>query len=228
MWAPPGPADSVAAALDPVETARAAAFARAADRDRYATACWLVRTLVGRATGVDPAAVAIDRTCRHCGAGHGRPRVAAPLAVSVTHAGDRVGVALARGCTPVDGSDDDGAGVGLDVTAPGERATLARLARAFLAPSERAWAVSDDDRARAWAAKEAVLKAAGVGFRVEPDTVELAPAPDGALRLVAWPLAVAPDAVHLVALAPGARHTGTLAWVGPDRPRVRERLLPAP
>lgn len=235
VWAPPGASAAVVAMLDPVELDRLAAFARPADRDRYATGCWLVRTLVGRSLGSAPAAVAVDRTCRSCGAGHGRPRVTAPLAVSVTHAGDRVGVAVAHGAPPVVvGPSDDGSGVGLDVSAPDERAALAEVATTFLAPSERTWATSAEDRARLWVAKEAVLKAAGVGLRVDPATVEMAPvgpaagSGSGALRLAAWPLPVAPTEVHLVALSPGAGHTGALAWVGREGPRVREHLIPGP
>lgn len=213
VWAPSGPAAAVSAVLDPVERTRLSAFARSADRDRYATACWLVRTLVGRASGTAPAAVPVDRTCRTCGADHGRPRVTAPLAVSVTHAGARVGVAVAHGSTPV----LDGAGIGIDVSAPSERATVVDVAGSIVAPSERFWARSADDLVRLWVAKEAVLKAAGVGLSIDPSSVTLSRS-----GLVGWPLAVDPGSVHVVTLDPGDDHVGALAWIGPAAPRLRE------
>jgi 4'-phosphopantetheinyl transferase len=233
VWAPPGPVAAVSAVLDPVEQSRLSAFARSADRDRYATAAALVRVLVGRAIGVTPAAVPVDRTCRTCGAGHGRPRVTAPLAVSVTHAGARVGVAVAQGPTAV----LDGAGVGIDVSAPTERSTVVSVASSILAPTERAWAADDPDAlVRLWTAKEAVLKAAGVGLSVDPAAVELSPSsfvrssasvPDlrTELELVGWPLAVEPASVHVVGLAPGDGHVGALAWIGPEAPRLREERV---
>ncbi len=229
VWGPPGPAAAVSAVLDPVEIDRLSAFARPADQDRYATGAWLVRTLVARALGVDPAAVAVDRTCARCGAGHGRPRVTAPLAVSVTHAGARVGVAIASSASPV---DPDGAGLGIDVSAPGERDTVTAVASSILAPAE-GWADGPADRVRLWVAKEAVLKAAGVGLEVDPAAVAFAPlggatgTPSG-LRLAAWPLPVPVERVHLVALAPGADHTAALAWVGRAAPVVREHVLSEP
>ncbi len=226
VWTPPHPSAALASVLDPVETDRLAAFARAEDRDRYATGCWLVRALVGEASGTTPSAVVVDRTCRRCGGGHGRPRVEPPLAVSVTHSGERVGVALAHGGTSV--AVGDGAGVGLDVSTPEDRTIIEEVAQAVMAPAELAWATTEASRSQLWVAKEAVLKAAGVGLLIEPIDVVLKPTPDGTLALLRWPLPVRPFNVHILALAPGMGHGGALAWIGSRPPRLRERWVSGP
>jgi 4'-phosphopantetheinyl transferase len=78
--------------LDPVEARRAEGIASAADLGRFVVGAVLLRVAVAAATGQDPRAVSIDRTCDECGGAHGRPRVAG-LHVSVAHAGPLVLVA---------------------------------------------------------------------------------------------------------------------------------------
>ena len=81
--------------LDPIETRRRERFRQIGDHDRYALAAALLRMAVGQRAAVDPANVAVDRTCEHCGGPHGRPRLAvAGLEASISHSGDIVAVAL--------------------------------------------------------------------------------------------------------------------------------------
>ncbi|WP_068325764.1 4'-phosphopantetheinyl transferase family protein [Janibacter terrae] len=80
--------------LDPLEASRAAGIARPADLGRFVVGAWLLRVAVGAATGADPRAVVVDRTCTDCGGPHGRPIVDGVHA-SVAHAGPLVLVATA-------------------------------------------------------------------------------------------------------------------------------------
>ena len=69
--------------------------------------------------------------------------------------------------------------IGVDIVAESELTDWERLAEHFLAPDERReihMAPPQSRRglaARAWVAKEAVLKAAGYGLAVDPQAVEL-------------------------------------------------------
>ncbi|UUZ45490.1 hypothetical protein LP422_05065 [Janibacter limosus] len=89
------------AQLDPVEARRAEGIASAADLGRFVVGAVLLRVAVAAATGADPRAVSIDRTCDECGCPHGRPRVAG-LHVSVAHAGPPVVVATSPDPVGVD------------------------------------------------------------------------------------------------------------------------------
>jgi 4'-phosphopantetheinyl transferase len=137
--------------------------------------------------------VAVDRGCPRCGEPHGKPRLrgaAAGLEVSVTHSGRRVGLAVATAGV-----------VGLDVEQvepPRAFPYDAALTAAELA-GLRAVPPGQRDRAfvTAWARKEAVLKAAGIGLRLDPRRFAVAPAGRPA-ALLDWP----PDAPPLL---PGAR-----------------------
>jgi 4'-phosphopantetheinyl transferase len=155
-WA--GPDDDALAehaAIDPAEARRASSFREEVDRRRSAVAAVVVRLALGRRLDTSPALVRVDRTCRHCGAQHGPPRVAGDrLSVSVSHAGAAVVVAVSdRGpvgvdVEPVDGSDPE------------------PLMGVCLAPAERATGVTQAALLERWVAKEAVLKAAGEGLRL--------------------------------------------------------------
>lgn len=192
--------------------------------------------LVGRVTGVDPAAVTLDRVCPNCGeSGHGPLRVgfsaapdaAPPVHVSLARAGGRLALAVTAAGT-----------VGIDLESVAE---LGRspVADVVLSGAE-ARALADLDPGAAevtvavvWTAKEAVLKAAGVGLRVDPRDLTVAlPGPAGATAagwpvLADWPAAPFPPGhVHLLPLAAAAGLVGTVAVVRTDRPALR--MLPAP
>lgn len=211
-WADPRsrPVDELAAVLSDAEAERAAGLLRPEDRRRFVTAAWLLRTVVAAQLGTDPRAVAIHRRCPDCGGAHGRPRItgtARPLHVSVTHAGDRVAVAVCA------------AEVGVDV----EQISEAEISRSSLAPGE--WAALralPPYRRRAgfaamWVRKEAALKATGHGLRVPPERV-LVTGPQQPPELLAWPLDVPPRAVTLHTLDPGEGYVGAVAVISEGRP----------
>jgi 4'-phosphopantetheinyl transferase len=229
-WVRPRPFISCADVLDAVERARAARMAVVADRDRFATGCWLLRQIVGRALGTTASAAPVLRRCDECGRAHGRPRIEGwpDLRVSVTHAGERVGLALTRLGDDIVVDGPAGCGVGLDVEAASAGAHVREVEADIVGESEQVDLPTDAVlRTQAllgrWVTKEAVLKAAGTGLRVEPRTVVLAGTDP--LRLEQWPLEVEPERVHLRALHPGDGHVGALAVISGVVPRVREHLV---
>jgi 4'-phosphopantetheinyl transferase len=123
-----------------------------------------MRTVLGEALNADPATVTISRRCEHCGhPTHGRPTVpdAPGISFSLSHSGSFAVIALAAG----------GERVGVDVEEIRPRARLHALAARVLSDEEHAaWlALSGEaDRLcsflRAWTAKEAYLKALGIGI----------------------------------------------------------------
>ncbi len=123
-----------------------------------------LRTVLAETVGVDPGAVAISRRCEHCGhPTHGRPTLAGDdrISFSLSHSGSFGVIALAEG----------GARVGVDVEAVRPRSRLDALAARVLTDEERAgWLALDSDDARlrsfleSWTAKEAYLKALGIGI----------------------------------------------------------------
>ena len=118
-------------------------------------------------TGANAAAVRVGHLCPQCGsASHGRPWVevregyaARRLEASVARSGPHVVTALADVPVGVDVEDVAAVARGWDPTL-------------VLARDERA--DSDEDRARAWTRKEAVLKARGTGLATLMTTVVLA------------------------------------------------------
>lgn len=145
-------------------------LAARARRDRHGD-----RTLAGRAAlrlllahvlGEAPTRarnLAVERTCEHCGAPHGRPR-APGVSLSGSTSEDQVLVAVA----------EQDVQVGVDVQAlpttlwPGFDA-------AVLHPRERPGrrAAGLRSAVAVWTRKEAVLKAAGVGLRIDPSRIPL-------------------------------------------------------
>jgi len=192
--------------------------------DRAATTAGdhsLLVGLVARLTGVADASVALTQLCPRCGAtDHGAlritlagPAVGSPVHVSLARAGGLLAVAVTRAGP-----------VGIDLEAV---ADLARnpVADVMLSAAEAAgWAAlgrppTPVELAVLWTAKEAVLKAAGLGLRVDPRdlTMVLEPAADseagilGGGRLAAWPRS--PFDVRTVRLLPVSAPPGTVATV---------------
>jgi 4'-phosphopantetheinyl transferase len=145
--------------LDVGERARAEAFLRARDRERFVAAHVAFRCIVGSCLGVAPGDIEITRSCLHCGnPTHGKPRVSAPgavgagaLDVNLSHAGELAVVAIAA--AP--------ARIGVDV----------EQERPDLDWAEILGSPCPDARSglRRWARAEAVAKAAGLGLVVRPE-----------------------------------------------------------
>ncbi|MEC4016952.1 4'-phosphopantetheinyl transferase family protein [Streptomyces sp. H27-D2] len=149
--------------LDTTERARAAAFVRDVDRDRYVTAHVALRRILGAYLGADPARIAFIREpCPCCGAPHGRPAVeGTPLHFSLSHARELVLIGLAGVPVGVDVEEVPSPRTATDVAAtlhPTERTELSALP----APSRPA-AFS-----RCWTRKEAYLKGTGTGLAEDP------------------------------------------------------------
>ena len=178
--------------------------------------------LVARLTGVDAASVGLTQRCLHCGAGdHG------PLRVSIagsTAVAPRVSLARAAGRLALAVTAAGPVGIDLESLADLERAPLENVA---LSPAEAATLAALRPAAAAlalaniWTTKEAVLKAAGLGLRVDPR--ELTVGLDGAgrpdsrplgpadRRTVAWPQGPFPD--EDAQIWPVAAPGGTVATV---------------
>ncbi len=202
--------------LDETERRRWAGYRRDADRERFLAGCVLAKAALARYAGLRPADVRFDRTCRQCGAPHGKPiaQDIEALEHSVAHSGDLIAVAVA------------GDPVGVDVEQLDERPhPLGRdgdpdaLARLVLSAAERAALaqVPPDDRARAflvaWTRKEAVTKVTGDGLRAAFSEVVVA-ADAGPPRLTSWPYRRDPREVTLLDLDAAAGYVAALAVLG--------------
>jgi 4'-phosphopantetheinyl transferase len=198
-WATPvGPDPALFALLDDVEQARYDRLRRPADRDRYLTAHALARLVLGRTLGRHPGALRLHAECRQCGGPHGKPRLAsAELELSLTHAGNRVGVAVAS--VPVGIDVEDLAQTRVDEALAAQVLPAADVERWLALPPERRAAAL----LRAWTRGEAVVKALGVGLEVDPRDLP-------------------PDTARLVDLDPGAGYVGSLAVLGTVAPSVTE------
>lgn len=160
--------------LDGVELARARAFVRRCDRQRYVAARALLRLLVSDATGVQPDRVRLTALCATCGrTDHGRPllRDDPSVGLSLSRSHERVVVALGRLGEPIGVDVQAEAAIGFAgfdeiAASPAERGRLASLA-----DEERLAA-----RTRIWVGKEAVLKAIGCGLRAPLDGFDVSSA----------------------------------------------------
>lgn len=182
-WA--GPADARPehlGLLDDREAGRHARLRRAPDRDRFVVAAALLRTVVSGHLGCEPADITVDRTCARCGQPHGKPAVpGSGLEVSLSHAGERVALAVTRSGP-----------VGVDVEQVSREVDIDGLAGQVLAPAERSVLAGLPDEARRpafftyWTRKEAVLKATGDGLNTAMTSVEVS-RPDQPAALLAYP-----------------------------------------
>ncbi|MEO3812458.1 4'-phosphopantetheinyl transferase superfamily protein [Sphaerisporangium sp. B11E5] len=180
------------ALLSPDERSRAGCFALAEDRHQYMVARAALRTVLGRVCRVHP------RALRLATSRAGRPSLeprdgpgTRPLDFNLSHSGDVALIALWRGTGRV----------GVDVEHGSAQVDYAAVARSMFpaVEADRVAAARGEDRAdrflRLWTAKEAYLKARGVGIArlrdvvVGPGTVRLGTDPRSTGRL--WPLDVA-------------------------------------
>ncbi len=169
-WASSGPAMEAGprlhALLDATERARADRFRVGSARRRYVAARALTRLVLGRYTGVAPAALAFASGPR------GKPRIENPLSeprvcFNVAHSGDTAVVAVA------------GSELGVDVETVRAVPNLERLATRYCSAAERDRLnrVPTGRRAaaflRLWTGKEAYLKAVGSGVAMPLRSVEV-------------------------------------------------------
>ncbi|MGW7362908.1 4'-phosphopantetheinyl transferase family protein [Streptomyces sp. NPDC054841] len=205
-WAAPLTDRRLHALLDAHERRRYADYRQEADRSRFLTGRAIAKYVVGELLGIAPGGVRFDASCADCDEQHGPPRVpGTPVALSISHSGDRIGVAVTAGPA-----------VGLDVEAPradvddaligyalnaGERATL----RALPAGRRAAGFVGY------WTRKEAVLKATGRGLRIPLRSITLAPPDEPAGLLASTYAGLRPDRMRIADLDPGDGYRAAVA-----------------
>jgi 4'-phosphopantetheinyl transferase len=207
--APPGP---VAGVLDEQEARRAESFVTARLRRRYVAGRTALRVVLGDALGVPPREVALE-TGRL-----GKPRLAGepPLWFNLAHC-EGVGVIALTDSGPVGVDAESAARVRepRELSArffdPAEAAVIARLpdaqaARAFV---------------RCWTAKEAVLKAIGVGLTRPLRDVVVEPAGELRLRRTPPPLRPCDWTLHASALPAGLSVALAVAVPFVPAPEVR-------
>lgn len=209
---------AAAACLCSREQAHCATLRQAADRRRFSGARVGLRTVLAQRLGCAPSAL------RFRTGSHGKPYVEAPgtAAFNVAHAGDYAWIALAEA----------GGEVGVDI----ERidpalglAAMRELAAHCLTPRECAWLASLPAHAwpssffLLWTAKEALLKALGLGIADHLQHVSVvADGAGGACRLAVVPEpgqlaahAAALARIQLYRLAGPDGYAAAMAWVPP-------------
>jgi phosphopantetheinyl transferase len=157
--------DEFAADLDEIERERLAAYTHREDEQRFLLGCTMVRRLLAARFSLPAASIRLDRTCPRCGQPHGKVR-ADGVELSVTHAGELVGVAI--GDHPV----------GIDVEKVDPQLDVDGLAKVALTPEEidELNGVDGRERARAfltyWTRREAAVKATGEGLPAKPRKIQ--------------------------------------------------------
>jgi 4'-phosphopantetheinyl transferase len=193
--------------LDTSERDRARAYRHVPDQARFVAGRGLARLAVAQLAGIQPQSVVFEALCRHCAGPHGRLETVTPdgvLNVSISHSGNRVGVALAWGIRC--GLDIErvalrGGAVPRNALSQSENAMLDRLPQAEQLPAF----------IQIWTRKEAVLKATGDGLVISPADLTVSP-PSHPAKLVVWHNRPAPHTeVHLLDLAVGPVHRASLA-----------------
>ena len=213
-WAPlvtdPREIARVSAWLAPAEQARAARFGRLALAERYVAGRALLRWLLGRALGLAPHAVPIERGER------GRPQLAGSAGidfnVSHTEGVALIGIAQTRR-------------IGVDVERADRIVRADGLAQKFLTAVERATLapLPESERRegflRYWTCKEAMSKATGDGLAAPFRDLEVRLA--GGIVLASGPEPYQPDRWQLARVDVPADFLATVAlWSGlRDAPR---------
>jgi len=204
--------------LDVAERDRWATLRRPEDRAEFAAGRVLARRAVGVLLGVEPAEVQLHARCPICGGAHGKPVVVGrpEIGLSIAHAGERVGVAVAEGAQV--GLDIERAVPLSDPLNPGAGVLhpLERDALAALPPARREPAFL-----RCWTRKEALLKATGEALTTAMDALQVS-APDEPPSVLRWPGAASRQ-VRLHDLEPGAGYAACVAALTDLPLRVSER-----
>lgn len=202
-------------ALDPEERARADRFVRPADRDRFISSHAALRAVLGTALDLPPPDLRFSRDRS------GRPVLVEPsgrgLDFNLSHSGDLAVIGSVRG-----------ARIGVDVEVRRPLPDALRIARSHFACDEVASleALAPHCREGAffalWTAKEAVVKALGVGLSLPLADFSVAVAPEGPRMLR---IAGGAESWTLAALDVG---TGARATVAVTAPACAIRLTGLP
>lgn len=203
------------ALLDADERARCARLVREADRIRYACFHGAVRRILAESLAADPAALSFVRGPQ------GKPALGgaaagAGLAFNLSHSGDRLALACGRGVE-----------IGVDVEAGDPRTDVCALAERFYHPRERAVlaglpaAAQRAQFLRWWTAREAWVKARGLGLFDELDALDFSAWTDGpwrelqdenGARWLAWSFGPAADWAGTLVAGPAPRRISRRAW----------------
>jgi 4'-phosphopantetheinyl transferase len=200
--------------LSDTERARLESLRQVAARRRFTTATALLKVVVAEWGDGDPWKVRLHRRCPQCAGAHGPPEVVgSPLEVSLSHAGDRVAIAL---CAE--------APVGVDVEQVIADVDVENMLGLVLSDAEHAGFRAVHGRSartraffRCWTRKESVLKATKDGLRVPMPglTVGAPQGPAGLTRFDGRPDLI--GAAQIVDLEPGPGYVGAVTVLS-DRP----------
>jgi len=210
VWAAPLEAtaeglDKFARTLAPEEHERAGRFLFDRDRERFVVGRGLLRAILGRYLGAEPAEIALAY------GPHGKPTLDGAfagnrLAFNVAHSAGLAVVAVARDCV-----------LGVDVERVRDLGNAAEMADRFFSPRESAElrALPDDQRPAAfihlWTRKEAFLKATGRGIAEGLEIIEVSFLPEEPARLISVPETAEHLAWELHDLKPAAGFGAALA-----------------
>ncbi len=210
------PGAATAARLDAAERARAASFVRSRDSARFAASHAALRLVLARYIGGEP-----DDLEFRVGP-HGQPRLAADeVRFSLAHSGGFALIAVSRGP------------VGADLERIAARPALAEVAAARFAAREAACIAAgccgSPTRSfyRHWTAKEAYLKAIGLGLAGLRYTELVCGTPPviwfAGKPVEGWPLSVVSVASGYVASIIGESSVPSWRWLSSGRPLRPER-----
>jgi 4'-phosphopantetheinyl transferase len=209
---PPSDVADLSQTLSAAELARADRFGTSLLRDRWIAGRATLRSLLGLALEVDPAAVRMRRGVR------GRPELDGEHGIdfNVSHTGDTVIIAIATGTR-------DGTRIGIDIERADRQVNADGLARKFLTERERAGIalLAADGRRetflRLWTCKEAMSKATGDALSAPFRDMDVSL--DDGPRLVGGPLPYTPSTWQLVSAASPPAFIATLAIWRPSQTR---------
>jgi 4'-phosphopantetheinyl transferase len=193
------------------ETARAARYRFAVDRQRYAISRGVLRTILGSYLRIDPISIAFSYSARE------KPSLSSVHAESgitfnISHSGEVTLLAFTRNRD-----------IGVDVEEIGRKSDLEAIARRFFSAheQEQLFALPAEERAeaffRCWTRKEAYIKATGDGLSLPLSQFDVSIAPGDQDALVA----TRPDATEAARwsmreVPAGAGYIGALCVRGRD------------
>jgi len=146
--------------LDEEEQHRAARLVREGDRQRYVLAHGGLRIVLSRYLGIEPDVLELYRSEAGKPSLTRESRGQPAITFNMSHAQGRALIAVSKGQE-----------VGVDIERIRSDVEVAKLSERFFAPSEHATIMQSSQEQRAarffryWVAKEAVLKAQGIGLR---------------------------------------------------------------